>query len=278
MDNNSMQWSTATPGYIIFLIDQSGSMSEEYDHDMSRADFTAMVVNRTIQELILANGAGNYIKKRAFVSLIGYGDAIQNLRSDFISEFAESPIRVQKVKKRVFDGAGGIIEIEDEFPIFLEPKADGLTPMGEAFETAQELIENWINITPGRPAPVIINISDGMPCTEDEDEEPHKSIDVANQIMKMSTQDGHPLIFNVHIGGDKSLKHGFEESENELSTEQARLLFKISSKVPESYKGQATSLGFSVRNESRGFISNAEATDLIQFINFGSSGAVDRTA
>lgn len=30
MSNNSKQWSSANPGYIIFLIDQSGSMAEDY--------------------------------------------------------------------------------------------------------------------------------------------------------------------------------------------------------------------------------------------------------
>lgn len=30
MSNNSKQWSTANPGYIIFLIDQSGSMGGDY--------------------------------------------------------------------------------------------------------------------------------------------------------------------------------------------------------------------------------------------------------
>lgn len=274
-----MQWSSATPGYIIFLIDQSSSMNEEYEHGMSRAEFTAMAVNRTITELILANAAGNKIKDRVLVSLIGYGDSISELRSDFISKFAEDPLRIEKVKRKVYDNAGGIIDIEDEFRVYIDSYANGLTPMGTALEFAKKLIEASISEHPDWPAPVIINISDGVPFVGDEDEEPSKTIEMADRIMQISSNDGHPLIFNVHIGGDPSRKHRFEEFESELTTDEAKLLFKISSKVPESYKGEAIGRGFNIRNESHGFISNADATDLIEFINFGSSGAVaDRIA
>jgi hypothetical protein len=53
--SNSKQWSSKTPGYIIFLVDQSGSMSETYPEKRNKAAFTAMVINRTISELININ-------------------------------------------------------------------------------------------------------------------------------------------------------------------------------------------------------------------------------
>jgi hypothetical protein len=44
--------------------------------------------------------------------------------------------------------------------------------------------------------------------------------------------------------------------------DQAKFLFKISSKVPESYKQAAVKQDFKVKTESRGFVSNADPESL----------------
>ena len=142
--NNSKQWSSATPGYIIFLVDQSGSMQETYADGKTRAQFTSLVINRTINELVNTNMDGEKVKDRVFISLIGYGLSVEDVRSDYLSEFADNPLRIEKIKKKVSDGGGGLVEIEEQMPIFIEPKADGLTPMAEALDFAKELIEGWL--------------------------------------------------------------------------------------------------------------------------------------
>src|SRR5688572_9890749 len=112
---NSKQWSSATPGYIIFLVDQSGSMAENYTGGRDKAEYTALVINRTINELVYTNAAGEKIKDRVFISLIGYGgkggNSVDNLRSDYLSKFADVPLRIEKIKKKVPDEAGGLVEI-----------------------------------------------------------------------------------------------------------------------------------------------------------------------
>lgn len=279
MSNNSKQWSSATPGYIIFLIDQSGSMGEDYTGGKNKAEFTATVINRTITEIVNTNMDGDKIKDRVFISLIGYGgnggNSVDDIRSDYLSAFGDNPLRIEKGKQKQLDGNGGFIEIDVDVPIFIEPIANGLTPMGEALNFAKQLIEGWINKKPENPAPVIINISDGLPYEGNNGDEPNKTIRIAKELMNISTADGNPLVFNVHIGnGGKEC--GFEENENQLSDEEAKLLFKISSKVPDSYKDAARKHDFKIATESRGFVSNAEPLTLIKFINFGSSGGTDR--
>lgn len=280
--NNSKQWSSATPGYIIFLVDQSGSMEEPYAEGKNKAEFTALVINRTINELINTNMDGEKVKDRVFISMIGYGGsgslAVDDIRSDYLSSFADNPLRMENIKKKVSDGAGGLIEINEQMPIFIEPTANGLTPMADALSFAKELIEGWLQKKPDNPAPIIINISDGLPYTGNSDDEAmQKAIIVSKEIMDISSSDGNPLIFNSHIG-DGSIKCGFEESESELTDEQAKFLFKISSKVPESYKQAAAKQDFKVKTDSRGFVSNADPESFIKFINFGSSGGSDKIA
>ena len=278
--NNSKQWSSATPGYIIFLVDQSGSMSETYPEKGNKANFTAMVINRTINELININAAGDKVKDRVFISIIGYGgkggDSVDEIRSDYISQFADKPLRIESGKQKVSDGNGGLIEINIQMPIFIEPVANGLTPMGKALEFTKKLIEAWMSKKPDNPAPVIVNISDGLPCNSTDADEDVKTIQAANAIMSLSCQDGNPLIFNAHIG-NSSLKCICSASEGELPDDQAKFLFKISSKIPESYREAAQKQELSVQSNSKGFVSNADPETFIKFINFGSSGgSVDK--
>lgn len=281
-NSNSKQWSSATPGYIIFLIDQSGSMGETYAEGKNRAEFTALVINRTINELINANMDGEKVKDRVFISMIGYGGsdalAVDDIRSDYLSSFADSPLRIEQIKKKVSDEAGGLVEVYEQIPIFIEPIAKGLTPMADALSFAKDLIEAWLQKKPNNPAPIIINISDGLPYSGGSvDEAMNRAIVVAKEIMSINSADGHPLIFNSHIG-DGGIECGFEESESELTDDQAKFLFKISSKVPEAHKEAAIKQEFKVKNESRGFVSNAYPESFIKFIKFGSSGGSDKIA
>ena len=61
-----------------------------------------------------------------------------------------------------------------------------------------------------------------------------------------------------------------------FSDEEGKILFKISSKVPETYREAARKHEFVTEVDSRGFVSNAGPETLIKFINFGSSGGTDR--
>lgn len=283
MSNNSKQWSSANPGYIIFLIDQSGSMGEDYTGGKNKAEFTSLVINRTVNDLIFTNSAGDKIKDRVFLSLIGYGgnggNSVEDIRSDYLSAFADSPLRVEKIKKKVSDGAGGLVEIEEEMAMYVEPTCprNGLTPMAEALDFAKQLIEGWITKKPDNPAPVIINVSDGLPYTGSNPiDDIEKTISTANSIMNINTGDGNPLIFNVHLGKAPFNETKFSSTENEVSDEEGKILFNISSKVPETYREAARKHEFITDVDSRGFVSNAGPETLIKFINFGSSGGTDR--
>lgn len=277
--NNSKQWNSATPGYLLFVVDQSGSMEEEFIEGTSKAEYTASVINNMIEELIDSCMAGEQIKDRVYISIIGYGGSggtsVENLRSDYLSDFADKPIRLELVKEKYPGSNGTVVEVDVEKPIYVEPIAQGLTPMGDALNMANKLISVWIERKPECPAPVVINVTDGMPFEgPDVHDEPLKSINAANAIMAMHTLDGSPLVFNVHIG-DAKKKVRFPEAESALISEEAKLLFKLSSKVPASYRKAATKFGFDLNEDSRGFVSNADPDTLVNFINFGTSGAVN---
>jgi hypothetical protein len=282
MNNYSRQWSTATPGYLIFLIDQSSSMGNEWSEGKTFSQFTAEVVNKTINELIATNAAGETVKDRVFISLIGYGgnSTVKDIRSDYLSTYAESPLRVEKTVKKVSDGEGSYFDMIIETPIFLEAESNGVTPMSKAFEVAEQLIESWVQKKNDNPVPVVINVTDGRPETgkvELNEEEVLRTITTANSIFGIETLDGNPLIFNVHIS-KKQQEIQFPVNRSDVGTdENAKILFQISSRVPEIYKKAAKDLMLGeLKPGSKGLISNASPETLIKFINFGSSGGLFR--
>ena len=152
-----MQWSSATPGLLIILMDQSGSMLSKYDGNDSKTVFAAKAVNRVIDTIIQKNFDGESPKNRCFISIIGYNHDVKELNSGYLKELDANPLRVESLKKKESDGAGGIIEVDYPMPIWVEPiTEDGATNMKGAFEMAKAIIEKWMQDKPNNPAPVIL--------------------------------------------------------------------------------------------------------------------------
>lgn len=275
MAKNEKQWSSATPGLLIILIDQSGSMLAPYENE-TRTVFATRAINRVIYEIINKNFNGDKPKNRCFISVIGYNHEVKELCSGWLADLSENPIRVETIKKRELDNAGGVLTKEIKMPIWVEPiEKDGATNMKGAFELAKDLCEKWINDNPDNPAPVIINISDGIPYYNGLD--PKICMDeteqVAQEIMKMSNDDGNVLIFNAEIGSENGEKVVFPTSEKDLANveEGAKFLYRITSIVPPGYMDAAEKNGFTVTDGTHGCVFHAGGIELISLIDFGSS-------
>lgn len=101
MSSHNKQWSSATPGLLIFLIDQSGSMLLPFKDSLdSRTVFATRVVNRVIDSIIQKNYNGDHAKDRCFIVAIGYSVGAQELCSGFLSDLDNSPKRTETVKKK----------------------------------------------------------------------------------------------------------------------------------------------------------------------------------
>ncbi len=278
--NNEMQWSSATPGLLVILLDQSGSMllPMEGGNGVSRTVFATRAVNRVIDTIIQKNFDGKAPKNRCFITVIGYNHKVKNVVSGYLKELDKNPIRVETVKQKIDDGAGGILTIDKSMPIWVDPiTEDGATNMKGAFEMAKDIIEKWISDKPKNPAPVIINISDGVPYFNglDDDVCKQQTIEVVDTIKAMDTADGKIQIFNAMIGnGQKSI---FPSSKSGLPSSEAEFLYDISTEIPDSYKGAAEKNGFSYESGARGLICQCDGIELISLIDFGSSkGQGDR--
>ena len=280
MAANEKQWSSATPGLLIIMIDQSGSMLTPYDGPDSRTVFASRAVNRVIETIIEKNFDGKAPKNRCFITVIGYNHNVKTLASGYLKDLDANPMRLETVKQKISDGAGGILSIDKTMPIWVEPiKEDGATNMKGAFEMAKEIIEKWILDKPNNPAPVIINISDGVPFFQGLDipECMQQTITVVNQIKAIDTLDGKVQIFNAMIGDATSKKVKFPKSEDELDGDEAKFLYEISTEIPSSYKaaGEAK-FEMTIPDGARGTVYQADGVDLINLIDFGSTKAQDK--
>ena len=78
MNPYEMQWSSATPGLLVILLDQSGSMLDNYDGNDPNTAFAAKAVNRVINTIIQKNFDGESPKNRCFITVIGYDDYVKD--------------------------------------------------------------------------------------------------------------------------------------------------------------------------------------------------------
>lgn len=262
--------SRSNPSAFLFLVDMSGSMTDPYASGKRKADGVADAINKLLSNLSIKCTKSEGVRDYFDVGVISYGKKVEPALSGelagqalaAISAVANHPARVEERAKKEDDGAGGLTEVKVKFPIWFDPKAAGSTPMCKAFQTAKETLEPWIEAHKYSFPPVVINITDG----ESTDGDPTAD---AENIRKLETQDGNALLFNCHISGTKAESVLFADADEGLPDQFAKLLFSMSSVLPENIREGALREGFQVSDASRGFAFNADLVELIRFLDIG---------
>lgn len=272
MTSHEKIWSSATPGLLIILIDQSGSMLAPYDRNDTKTVYASKVVNRIIDYHIMVNFDGESPKNRCFISVIGYGNDAKELCSGYLKDLDANPIRIESIKKKISDGVGRIIEIPYEMPIWVEPISsaykDECSNMTKAFESALNTCEQWISQHPDTPAPVILNISCGMPQYEGKSIETcmAETLEVVNQLKATKCFDGNVLIYNALID-DNDSNISFPQSVEQCNNNVEQYIFDISSEVPHSRQLIAQKEDLAIQKNSRACVFNANnLRDLVSII------------
>jgi hypothetical protein len=263
--------SRSNPTAFLFLVDQSGSMSDPMSASNSKAQFVADVLNRTLTTLITrctkSEGTRNYFE----IGVLGYGgegayngfqDTLASSLINPISSIEASPLRIEQRKKKMDDGAGGIVEQTINFPIWFEPSANGGTPMCQAITRAAEELVAWCDAHSNSYPPTVLHVTDG----ESTDGNPEE---LARQLQQIQTNDGSVLMFNLHVSPSDTNPITFPASETGLPNQYAQMLFRMSSILPEHLIRFAQDKSYKVGMESRGFMFNADAVDIVQFFDIG---------
>lgn len=255
MPNYSLMWGRKTPGHLIYLIDQSGSMCGSNEVKAAEA------VHAAIMDTFRGCVSGTEIRNRVYITIIGYGNeqGVSILKEGWMAEFVAE---LQQCKK---DGT-----------TIIAPKSYGGTPMAQAFNLAKQCLEAWIderqkicNNDPnaGIPAPIVINITDGYPDDRD------KATVAAQSIMNMTTPDGNVLLFNIHMDdSDESVEIKFPNDKSMLNgVEAGEFLYDISSEMsPEFIQIARQQRLEGIFPGAKGFVVNAKGNTVVRFVRFGS--------
>ncbi|MDR1826837.1 MAG: VWA domain-containing protein [Methylobacteriaceae bacterium] len=262
--------SRLNPSAFLFVIDQSGSMSEMMATEQTKAQFVADVLNKTLYQLIIRCTRSDGVRNYFDVGVIAYGNTVQSglagaLNGKILfslSDIEANPLRIEERIKRVPDGAGGLVEQKTKFPVWFDPTSSGNTPMRAAMAFGAEVVTEWCDAHPTSYPLTIIHVTDGVSTDGDPSE-------IADAMKKLSTGDGECLLFNLHISTAEGQPVVFPSSENSLDT-YGRLLFHMSSLFPEHLVPIARERGYtSVDSTSRFFGYKAGYEAIVDFFDIG---------
>jgi hypothetical protein len=267
----------ANPGCIIFLIDQSFSMTDPFaGSPRSKCEAVATAINRFVGELITTCEKGEDEPRHYFdVGILGYttdqagqpriGSLLQgNLRGqDLVSviDLYRNPLDIE-IRHRD-DGAGGLFEFK--FPIWYRNPPPELmlgTPMCGALNYCYQVASNWCIMHPSSYPPVLIHLTDG----ESSDGSPEET---ARGLQSLFTDDGNLLLFNCHLSDSKADPVLFPSQESQLPDEFGRLLFRMSSNLPERMLQLAAAKNLIAPAGARGMAFNADGTNMLKLISVG---------
>lgn len=265
--------SRSNPSVFLFLVDTSGSLLDPFGGEKGakrKAEGVSDAINRLLQNLSIKCSKSEGIRNYYDVGVLSYGKKVQPAFGGAlaqkalvpISEVANNPARIEERSKQIDDGTGAVLEDKVKFPVWFSPQAAGPTPMCGALKKACETLEPWVAAHQWSFPPVVINITDG----ESTDGDPTAD---SERLRGLHTEDGNVLLFNCHISSNNSPSVLFADVEEGLPDQFAKMLFNMSSILPDNIRDGAQREGFDVSEQSRGFAFNADLVELIRFLDIG---------
>jgi hypothetical protein len=241
-----------------------------------KMEAVATAINRFIGELIGICEKGEEKPRYYFdIGAIGYTTdksgvpIINSLFSgplagrDMVSvvELYDNPLDIELRQRD--DGQGGLVEIK--FPIWYRtppPESMAGTPMCNVFGRCLQVAGDWCAAHPQSFPPVVFNLTDG----ESTDGNPEPA---AQQLQSLATQDGNLLLFNCHLSSSTAEPVLLPASEAQLPDEYARMLFRMSSPLPESLRQIAEAKMIPAAPGARAMAFNADGTRMLLLISVG---------
>lgn len=242
----------------------------------TKAEVVAMVTNRLLCEVINRCRRDDGIADYFDIAAIGYsGERARMLLSDEVTFMKPSQLARQNCRTRLITQQrtypdGSSREISTELKYWIEPRAEGNTPMRSALDMALNLLVRWCR----RPCssasypPTVFNITDG----EATDGDYEMLCSIADEIKNLGTSDGKALLININISSMSSDKTVlFPSGKEELpGCRYTSLLYDMSSEMPAEYNDSIQEIRQGSAPPYRGMSLNTTAASLISMMNIGS--------
>ena len=268
----------ANPTCLIFLVDQSASMTEPFGNepDKQKAHEVANQINLFLHNLVLKCKRQDGIRSFCSIGVLGYSGS--QVCSAFGDGLAEKPLvtpadlenhsRNEIREIREPDSKGGFIVKKRRCRVWLEPKADGQTPMRAALLKAKEILARFLAEHPDCFPPIVLNFTDGQPT--------ENPTDAVHELCQLQSTDGNVLLFNAHVSKVQSVPIRFPFNSQALPANDpyAFLMFHLTSVVPEMMIRLVQNMVSPPRLGARGFVFNGDLNAVIQFLDMGTSAAI----
>lgn len=276
---------------IVILVDQSGSMRNETffkNERMTKAEAVALIINELFDTIISRCKKSEGIRDYFDLALIGYGGA-SNTEANVLWEGAlegREFVKVSELDQNFLEERevqfeqnirGQVRQSTRKIKTWIEPVANGLTPMKNALELAADLLEKWIIYHKGKDhfPPMVFNITDG----EATDAKPDQLIETAERIKKIHTIDGHVLLLNIHLSDNTDQQVLFPSSFKEIASDaNAITLYNMSSEMPSIFNLDISRIKKSdAMSKYIGMAYNTDMAGLLQILTIGTNTAMNQT-
>lgn len=266
---------------FVIMIDQSGSMQESVlfgAERMTKAEGVALAANTFIDEIISRSRRDGGIYDYYDIAAIGYsGDGVYSLldgERSFTQPSRLAAREVRKTSRMVVNTLpdGREIMTVCQHNAWIQPRSVGGTPMYEAFSKVLGMVSAWCRKTSNADSypPTVINITDG----EGSDADGEKIREITARIKTVKTSDGNVLLFNMHLCGEHDSVAPsvlFPCDSSELPDRRyARLLYDISSQMPEAYNPLIAEIRGGGRPPYKGMSYNCSLSNIADVLNIGS--------
>ncbi len=263
---------------FVLVLDLSNSMQDviEYRGDrISKGEALAQIRNKVLQELVMRAMRGDTIRDYYDVAVIAYsGDKVFSMLNNDIDNPFVSITKLRDVADHPMVCLTPLSSVElfresVSNPLIVVP--EGSTPMYEALYYVKCALQQWCSREENRDSasPMVYNITDGHPT----DSELVDIVNIANRIMKIGTNGGKVLLFNIHLEVPKQgmkLIFPSDEQIDEHPSSYVRCMGRASSVMPEQFEPMIAEIcDRSVGGRCRGVGYSVSVLDLLSMISIG---------
>ncbi len=280
--NRAVRITEDCPTAFLLLVDQSGSMAETTLWNgarVSKAEVVSEAINALLGELAARTRRDDRYRHYYDLAVAGYcGSEVGSLLptlgdSPFLSpeQLISNTVEVRTLQRERLLPDGRTVVTQTRQPVWVKPRSEWNTPMVGALDFACEAMKRWCAAHAGLPChpPTVIHISDG----EATDGTPAEAAAAAARLRRLGTSEGPLLFLNIHLSSSPDARPVlFPARADELPEDRyARLLFDLSSPVPESFYPEIEALTGrpAPADGVRGTAYNAEMIDLVRMMNIG---------
>jgi uncharacterized protein YegL len=229
---------TLTPALIIYLIDASQSMNDRCG-STTKIDVVNMALKNAIKDMVRRSMRDGVVQRRYKLAILAYST-------------------------KVIDVLDGICDLPDlvraGVPIL---SAGGKTDTAAGFAAVEQLLQAHLADFQRSPAPLVCHLTDALFTARDPSS-------VVKRIQELHVNDGSVLVENVYIADNmlrKPVQNWYEWGgvlkARQLTNAYARLLFYLSSPLPESYRQNINNYGYHLQSGTSLFFPGTH-TDLVR--------------